>query len=160
MKRTITGFHQDEEDHWVAELDCGHGQHMRHTPPFYERPWVLTVEGRASRLGTEVECLKCDQFEWPDGLSQFRQTPEFSEETIPAGLLKDHATGEGVWGKIEIQEGELLYKPEIGEPIMLEPARDGVVVPEMKHAVEPVGSVRFLVRFYRLSINREDQSEG
>ncbi|MGH7532827.1 MAG: DUF3565 domain-containing protein, partial [Gemmatimonadales bacterium] len=23
MQRTITGFHQDDEGHWVAELDCG-----------------------------------------------------------------------------------------------------------------------------------------
>jgi hypothetical protein len=30
----ITGFHQDEEANWVAELSCGHQQHVRHRPPF------------------------------------------------------------------------------------------------------------------------------
>ena len=33
MKRRIVGFHQDEEQHWVAELECRHNQHVRHDPP-------------------------------------------------------------------------------------------------------------------------------
>ena len=27
MERRIVGFHQDDEQHWVAELECGHTQH-------------------------------------------------------------------------------------------------------------------------------------
>jgi hypothetical protein len=61
MKQQITGFHLDRENHWVAELDCGHAQHMRHEPPWMERPWVLTEEGRRSRLGVELECKRCDE---------------------------------------------------------------------------------------------------
>jgi len=61
MKQKITGFYQDEEGHWVARLACGHGQHTRHDPPLISRPWVLTEDGRASRLGLELNCLKCDQ---------------------------------------------------------------------------------------------------
>jgi hypothetical protein len=34
------------EGHWVAELECGHRQHMRHRPPFERREWVTTPEGR------------------------------------------------------------------------------------------------------------------
>lgn len=60
MRRQIVGFHQDEERHWVAELECGHGQHVRHDPPWQVREWVVTPEGRASRLGTELECRRCD----------------------------------------------------------------------------------------------------
>lgn len=33
MQQRITGFHLDEENHWVAELECGHFQHTRHDPP-------------------------------------------------------------------------------------------------------------------------------
>jgi len=40
---------------------CGHTQHVRHQPPFQERPWVLTPEGRARFVGIEVECLRCDE---------------------------------------------------------------------------------------------------
>ena len=43
MKRRITGFHEDEEGHWVAELECGHAQHVRHDPPWQSRPWVTTA---------------------------------------------------------------------------------------------------------------------
>ncbi len=65
MRRRITGFHQDEHGEWVAELSCLHGQHVRHRPPFIERPWVLTQEGRDGRLGTEIECPLCDQPDAP-----------------------------------------------------------------------------------------------
>jgi len=61
MHRCITGFHQDEEHHWVAELECGHGQHVRHDPPWQLRPWVLTEEGRASRVGVPLDCVICDR---------------------------------------------------------------------------------------------------
>ena len=60
MKRAIIGFHPDAEQHWVAELDCGHGQHVRHDPPWINRPWVLTPEGRAAVLGAVLDCRKCD----------------------------------------------------------------------------------------------------
>jgi hypothetical protein len=30
MNRAIVGFLQDAEQHWVAKLDCGHTQHVRH----------------------------------------------------------------------------------------------------------------------------------
>jgi len=60
MKRRIVGFHTDDEGQWVAELDGGHEQHVRHSPPFVERPWVVTKEGRESRIGEELDCAKCD----------------------------------------------------------------------------------------------------
>jgi hypothetical protein len=61
MNQKITGFHLDREDHWVADLECGHRQHMRHDPPWMVRPWVLTEEGRRSRLGVELDCKRCDE---------------------------------------------------------------------------------------------------
>ena len=57
--RAITGYHQDDEGHWVAELECGHGQHVRHDPPWQQRPWTLTAEGRAERIGTRLGCMRC-----------------------------------------------------------------------------------------------------
>jgi hypothetical protein len=66
MQQPIVGFHLDPEDHWVAELACGHDQHVRHNPPWTERPWVLTEAGRRSRLGQPLECRKCDAGAPPD----------------------------------------------------------------------------------------------
>ena len=61
MKRAIVGYHLDIEGQWVAELACGHAQHVRHDPPWQVRPWVLTEEGRLSFLGTPLDCPYCDQ---------------------------------------------------------------------------------------------------
>jgi Protein of unknown function (DUF3565) len=58
-ERRIVGFHQDIERHWVAELECGHTQHVRHTPPWQVRPWVVTAAGREGRLGTLLPCRSC-----------------------------------------------------------------------------------------------------
>ena len=61
MKQPICGYHKDEHDDWVAELTCGHFQHVRHKPPFFSRPWVVSPEGRDSMLGEELNCVKCDE---------------------------------------------------------------------------------------------------
>lgn len=60
MRRRITGFYEDIEGHFVAMLECGHEQHVRHKPPLVERPWVLTGEGRAAKIGVEIDCKACD----------------------------------------------------------------------------------------------------
>lgn len=60
MKQPIAGYHQDEEHDWVAELACGHWQHVRHQPPFINRPWVDSPAGRDAMLGVELECGKCE----------------------------------------------------------------------------------------------------
>ena len=44
------GFHCDDNGDYVAELSCGHGQHVRHQPPFQIRPWVIDPEERAKRF--------------------------------------------------------------------------------------------------------------
>jgi hypothetical protein len=65
VRQPIVGYHLDEEGDWVAELACGHGQHVRHDPPWQVRSWVVTPEGRERFLGVELECLKCDRGERP-----------------------------------------------------------------------------------------------
>lgn len=60
MQQAITGYHQDEHQDWVAELACGHYQHVRHQPPLAERPWVESAHGRASMLGEMLACKKCE----------------------------------------------------------------------------------------------------
>ena len=60
MFRSIVGFGIDEEEHWRAKLECGHYQHVRHDPPLIAREWVTTKEGRAAKLGTKLNCVKCE----------------------------------------------------------------------------------------------------
>ncbi len=59
--RAIIGFHQDDAGHWVADLECGHTQHVRHDPPWQNRPWVITSEGRAAFVSKTLKCVKCGE---------------------------------------------------------------------------------------------------
>ena len=61
MQRSVVGFYQDEEGHWAARLDCGHSIHVRHDPPWTIRDWVTTQAGRARRVGSLMDCKKCDE---------------------------------------------------------------------------------------------------
>ncbi len=60
VKQAIVGFHQDENGDWVARLSCGHNQHVRHDPPWQNRPWVIKPQTRQQHLGEKLECIKCD----------------------------------------------------------------------------------------------------
>ena len=66
MKRKIVGYDVDAQNDWRVKLECGHYQHVRHTPPLVTRDWVLTEAGRESRVGFELECKKCDNREPKD----------------------------------------------------------------------------------------------
>ncbi|MEJ2141869.1 MAG: DUF3565 domain-containing protein [Gammaproteobacteria bacterium] len=59
MQQKITRFYRDEEGDWVAEMDCGHTRHMRHDPPWQNRPWVLSEPGRSEWIGTLLSCKEC-----------------------------------------------------------------------------------------------------
>jgi hypothetical protein len=57
--RKIVGFHQDEVFDWVADLECGHQQHVRHNPPWTSRHWVTSAQGRLEHIGHELPCSLC-----------------------------------------------------------------------------------------------------
>ena len=106
METTIVGFHPDDAGDWVAELACGHGQHMRHTPPWQERPWVTTEEGRQGKIGARIECALCAAIRLPLDAREYKRTGNFTEETLPAALRKEHRTKAGTWGRIVVTEGQ------------------------------------------------------
>src|SRR6185295_19319236 len=95
MDTTITGFQQDEAGDWVAELACDHRQHMRHRPPWTVRAWVTTAEGRLAKLGAPIDCPLCDQIAMPPAARDYKRTPTFTEQTLPAALRAAHRTKAG-----------------------------------------------------------------
>ena len=86
----------------------------------------------------------------PTRVTAYRRQ-EFTDATVPAGLLRRHATKAGVWGRLSVIEGTLEYR--ILEPALevhtLVPGRDGVIAPEVPHEVAPVGAVLFSLEFLR-----------
>ena len=87
----------------------------------------------------------------PEHVQSYKQTKRFNQSNVPKGLLQNHNTAEGVWGKIVIVSGRLNYtihSPQ-EETIQLSPEQPGVVEPEIPHHVSVVGDVEFYVEFYR-----------
>ena len=151
MNRRITGFELDAESHWLAELACGHRQHVRHDPPLSERPWVLTAEGRQAHMGSNLDCLRCDRSELPEGYGPYRRTDVFSEASVPHALLANHTTKRGTWALIHVLKGQLEYQVQApyDRQEILSPDVPGVVLPEVEHHVAISGPVEFFVEFWR-----------
>jgi len=96
-----------------------------------------------------VDLLTVEQL--PDHVRSYRSTGEFTAETVPDALVRDHATKAGVWGLIHVLDGGLKYEiSATGEAVELTAAgAPGVVAPEVRHRVTPMGDVRFFVEFFR-----------
>ncbi len=149
----IVGFRQDDDGAFVAELACGHAQHVRHRPPFEKRPWVMTEEGRRTFLGTALPCPLCRMPKLPTDVAAYKSTAVFDARSVPAGLKRTHALKADTWGEIIVEQGHVLYVLEddgdIG--VVLRPGVVGVIAPERPHHVEPDHDARFFVRFLKRS---------
>ena len=150
MKRQIIAFHLNPENDWVADLDCGHGQHVRHNPPFENRVCTTSETGRKSKLGVMLNCVRCEELELPQNFIPYKKTAVFDADSVPTALTLSHSTKAGVWAKIHVLEGQLSYviADPISKEFVLDPAFIGIVTPEILHHVRPHGPVRFYVEFY------------
>jgi tellurite resistance-related uncharacterized protein len=149
MQTKFAGFHQDEHGDWVAELECGHTQHVRHRPPWELRPWVTTEEGRAQRLGQTLDCPPCDAIALPPEAREYKRTATFNEQSLPDAIRNHHTTKAGTWGLIVVEAGQAEYHVR-GRVHVLEPGTPGVVEPEVPHRLVPLGDMAVHVEFYRI----------
>jgi len=87
----------------------------------------------------------------PDDVTAYKRTATFTESTLPQGLLGEHSTRAGVWGRICVLNGEVLYRilgPQPEEHLLTKD-RAGVVEPTIKHQLELRGPVTVYVEFLR-----------
>lgn len=150
MIREVAGFHQDDVGDWVAELSCLHNQHVRHRPPFQDRPWVLTAGGRAGRIGSPIECPLCDRAELPEGLTLLRVAGPWDHDGLPAGLRRAHRTARGVWGLLRVSEGAVGFRMETTPPVdrLVGAGASQPIPPGVPHEVRIDGPARLLVEFW------------
>lgn len=129
MKRIVENM-----DGEFAVLDCIHALGLEHS-----------VDD-----GDEVNCEKCDQLEFPDGLKPYKKTPIFNQETIPKGFRRAHSTKKGVWALITVLSGNVRYVVDyLGSKSMnLDQYSQGVISPQMEHHLEVIGDVELYVEFY------------
>lgn len=88
----------------------------------------------------------------PPNAAPYSRSPEFSETTVPDTLRRRHQTKAGVWARICVLEGRLLYRVLESSPhreFTLAPGHPGIVEPAVAHSVEPLGKVRFFIEFLR-----------
>jgi tellurite resistance-related uncharacterized protein len=86
----------------------------------------------------------------PDGLVLTRTTDVFDDGSVPAGLLRAHRVADGVWGRLLVHEGSLVFRFEDGDQPLRAGAGEWIVIPPARpHHVELVGPVRFAVEFHR-----------
>lgn len=149
MIRRIAGFRQDDAGDWVAALSCLHRQHVRHRPPLSDRPWVLSAEGRADRIGTEIDCPLCDRAELPTGLRTARTAGPFDAESIPASLRHAHRVAAGTWGALRVLRGSVGFSMRTDPPLQrrIEEGQSQSIPPDVLHAVELDGPVLLALEF-------------
>jgi tellurite methyltransferase len=147
----VVGFRQDENGDFIAELGCGHAQHVRHRPPLESRPWVTSEAGRRAFLGTSLPCALCRMPKLPTDVAVYKQTAVFDAQSVPAGLKRSHTLKADTWGEIIVERGQVLYvlEDDGDMAIVLRPGVVGVVAPERPHHVELDHETRFYVRFLK-----------
>ena len=77
----------------------------------------------------------------------YKVTPLFDENSLPAGLRREHRTKPGVWGIIRVLQGHVRLV-KVNKVSMLTPDQPGLVEPEEPHWVEPIGPISMVVEFY------------
>ena len=155
MQQTISGFEQDEEKHWVAELSCGHKQHVRHDPPWQNRPWVITFAGRNEKLGTRLECKKCDMPRLPpkELLTLLNSSTKISGKGLPAELLAEEQLPNNIWYEISVLSGQIqliFTATEISrqQGFLLDYGFSGIVPPQRPFKLKPNGLVELRILTY------------
>ena len=149
VERAITGYHQDDVGDWVAELSCLHNQHVRHRPPFQDRRWVTTADGRDDKLGSDLDCPLCDRTELPTGLNTVRTAGPFDVDTVPAGLRAAHRVAEGTWGLLRVIDGTVAISIDT-EPATVRRLGAGdeqAIPPLVPHQLEVDAPVTLVVDF-------------
>ena len=147
----IAGFHQDDEGVWVAELECGHNQHVRHEPPFKLAPWVTSEASRREKVGVALPCDFCRMPKIPTRARVYKSTPTWGDQEVPKGLRASHTLKADTWARIVVEHGRVAYVLEDQGDFMLilRPGVDGTVGPGRSHHIAPVAGARLHIEFLR-----------
>ena len=166
MYQPIVGYHKDDQQDWVAELGCLHFQHVRHNPPWFNRAWVISESGRAAKIGHQLNCAKClsdapadhgnskgsGEQRMPAFVSRVGRTDLFTDKTVPADLLNENTTDNGMWALLRVQTGALKFCfSENDEKLVYSviPNEPRVIVAEQPYFIMVDKPVSFQLEYYR-----------
>ena len=89
--------------------------------------------------------------ELPKAVQELKRTKNFTKETAPEQIQKEHRTASGVWGKITVISGSLTYVIPDDSTYLLTPDNFGIIEPEKVHFLELEEPVEFYITFYKES---------
>ena len=87
----------------------------------------------------------------PADAASYRRIGPFDQDSLPAGLLREHQLKEDVWGVLTLLEGEIGFSwddAEGGESELVAPASI-VIPPTVPHHVEMRGPFTLTLEFHR-----------
>lgn len=87
----------------------------------------------------------------PAGLVLARTTDVLDQDHHPGGLLRAHRVADGVWARLVVLTGSLvfLWEDTPDERIVVGAGTDVVIPPLREHHVEFDGDVTFRIEFHR-----------
>ncbi|WP_406802753.1 DUF3565 domain-containing protein [Alkalimarinus alittae] len=153
MDKKIIGFHVDDQGDWVADLECGHAQHVRHNPPWINRPWVLEQEGRDKSLGETLDCLKCNMPLLPTNSQLTRVSELFDQQVLIDQYAGSQTNNTDCWVQVVVSEGALVYRQvsEETKGYVIDQGFFAVIEPGATFLLSPMGAVLFHFCYYQYS---------
>ncbi|MCH2204675.1 MAG: DUF1971 domain-containing protein [Lentisphaerales bacterium] len=86
----------------------------------------------------------------PENVQLYKSTPVFNQDTIPKGILNQHNTKAGTWGKLVVLSGEVIFVDlQNNWEITATADRPVNIVPEAWHHLKVCGPVELKVEFYK-----------
>ncbi len=93
------------------------------------------------------------RYEMPSALLFVRTTPEFTEKTVPTGLLSSHRLAPHLWARLTVLKGSVRFtfeEPDVFD-IKLETDQHLDIPPLVPHHVLPLSGGSFSISFFRKS---------
>ncbi len=87
----------------------------------------------------------------PRRFSAYKRTRVYTQNSMPASLLKVRSTAENTWAQVNIKSGALMYyitQPEHKGQYLLDVDRPGVITATHSHFFELIDKVSFFIEFY------------
>ena len=87
----------------------------------------------------------------PDGFQLARTTDVFDNNTVPAGLLRAHRVANGVWGRLVVHTGVVVFvfEDQPDQPISVSAGQHVAIPSSRPHHLELDTPATFAVEFYR-----------
>lgn len=89
----------------------------------------------------------------PQGAECYARSPQFTDVNVPAKLTGVHTTKAGVWARLIVEDGEIVYTSiRDNYTIHLLPGDPHLIEPQEEHFVEFAKPGAFHLEFYKLPV--------